>query len=79
MKNTQVMEKIVIEVDKLTAAKWDKVDLVKKNEISRKISQLLKVSLNKDKVDFWAFVDEIRNEAKANGLTEEELEKILNE
>jgi hypothetical protein len=51
----------------------------KKKEISKKISQLLKVSLNKDKVDFWAFVDEIRNEAKANGLTEEELEKILNE
>ncbi|WP_373496032.1 hypothetical protein [Aquiflexum sp.] len=73
------MEKIVIEVDKLTAAKWDTVDLVKKKEISRKISQLLKVSLNKDKADFWAFVDEIRNEAKANGLTEQELEKILNE
>ncbi len=78
-KNIQVMEKIVIEVDELTAAKWDSVELEKKKEISKKISQLLKVSLNKDKVDFWAFVDEIRNEAKANGLTEEELEKILNE
>lgn len=73
------MEKIVIEVDELTAAKWDSVELEKKKEISKKISQLLKVSLNKDKVGFWAFVDEIRNEAKANGLTEEELKKILNE
>lgn len=73
------MEKIVIEVDQLTAAKWDSVSSIKKKEISKKISQLLKVSLKKDEVDFWAFVDEIRQEAQANGITEKELEKILNE
>lgn len=73
------MEKIIIEVDKLTAAKWDAVDLEKKKEISKKIGQLLRVSLKKDEVDFWAFVDEIRQEAQANGITEKELERILNE
>jgi membrane-bound lytic murein transglycosylase B len=79
MKNSKIMEKIIIEVDQLTAAKWDSVSPIKKKEISKKISQLLKVSLKKDEVDFWAFVDEIRQEAQANGITEKELEKILNE
>ncbi|WP_113925628.1 hypothetical protein [Cognataquiflexum aquatile] len=73
------MGKIVIEVDKKTAEKWDRISLEKKKLLAKKIDQLLKASLEKGNNDFWLFVDEIRNEAKANGLTEAELNEILNE
>lgn len=73
------MGKIVIEVDKKTAEKWDRISLEKKKLLAKKIDQLLQASLEKGNNDFWLFVDEIRNEAKANGLTEAELNEILNE
>ncbi|MCH6235925.1 hypothetical protein [Cognataquiflexum rubidum] len=72
------MGKIVIEVDKKTAEKWDRISLEKKKLLAKKIDQLLKASLEKGNNDFWLFVDEIRNEAQANGLTEAELNEILN-
>jgi len=73
------MGKIIIEVDKKTAEKWDRISLEKKKLLAKKIDQLLKASLEKGNNDFWLFVDEIRNEAKANGLTEAELNEIMNE
>jgi hypothetical protein len=73
------MGKIVIEVDKKTAEKWDGISLEQKKLLAKKIDQLLQASLEKGNNDFWLFVDEIRNEAKANGLTEAELNEILNE
>ncbi|MCH6198742.1 hypothetical protein MMU07_04055 [Aquiflexum sp. LQ15W] len=73
------MGKIVLEVDKKTAEKWDGISLDQKKLLSKKIDQLLQASLEKGNNDFWVFVDEIRNEAKTNGLTEAELNEILNE
>lgn len=72
------MEKIVIEVDKKTAEKWDGISSEQKKLLAKKIDQLLQASLTKGNADFWVFVDEIRNEAQANGLTDAELNNILN-
>lgn len=72
------MEKIVIEVNKKTAEKWDGISSEQKKLLAKKIDQLLQASLTKGNADFWVFVDEIRNEAQANGLTDAELNNILN-
>ncbi len=73
------MERNVIEVDETTAKKWRYVTIEERNRISRQIDQWLKVSMDSPKDDFWKFVNELRDEAKKNGLTEEELNRILNE
>lgn len=71
------MGKIVIDVRSDTAARWEKIPEDKKLQLSEKIDQLLQVSINDEVSDFLAFVEEIRNEALVNGITEEELNTIL--
>lgn len=73
------MARIVIEVDDTTARKWKFTSSQNKKDMSKKIDQLLQAVLTGDKDDFWEFVSAIREEAKANGLTEEELNRILDE
>ena len=73
------MERIVIEVDDATAKKWRHTSFKAKQRLYSKIDQLLQVSLPKPEDNFWEFVDEIRKEAQANGITEEELQRILND
>lgn len=73
------MERIVIEVDDTTAEKWRYITPEAKQKLSKKINQLLKTSLAKSNDDFWEFVEAVRKTAQENGLTEDELNKILNE
>lgn len=71
------MGKIAIDVRSDTAARWENIPDEKKLQLSEKIDQFLQVRINDELSDFLAFVEEIRNEALANGITEEELNTIL--
>lgn len=71
------MGKIVIDVRIDTAVRWEKIPDNKKLQLSEKIDQLLRININAEVSDFLAFVEEIRNVALVNGITEEELNTIL--
>ncbi len=73
------MDRIIIEVGDDTAKRWRHTTPQAKQHLYNKIDQLLRVSLLKSDDNFWEFVDEIRREAQANGLTEEELQHILDD
>ena len=74
------MERIVIEVDEATAEKWRKASPAIKKGLERKIEDLLeKVSYEIKVAHFEALLDKASDEAARNGLTEEILEKLLNE
>lgn len=73
------MERIVLEVSEASAKKWRYASIEKKQRIVKSIEQLIDQSLSKNDDDFWRFVDRISQKAADNGLTEEELGKILNE
>lgn len=72
-------DRIVIEVDDDTARKWRLVPPKDKQKLYGKIGQLLKASLKQPEVDFWEFVNELREEAQTKGLTEEKLQCILDD
>ena len=74
------MEQIVIEVDENTARKWRESS----SEIKRGIANNFKILFDKivreTKVaQFETLLDKASNEAERNGLTEEILQKLLNE
>lgn len=71
------MDRIVIEVGDDTAKKWRNTSPQAKQRLYQRIDQLLQVSLQKPDAGFWELVDTIREEAQKNGLTEEELQRIL--
>ena len=64
------MESIVIEIDDVTAKKWQAV--------SPKIKDQM-VSQGINEARFEALLDRASDEATKNGLTEEILQKLLNE
>ncbi len=73
------MDRVVFDVDDLVAKKWRYTSTDKKKEITGIVNQMLNSALEKTDDDFWVFMDRIGKKAAANGLTEEELNKILNE
>lgn len=73
------MERIILEVSEALAKKWKYAPLDKKQRIAKSVEQLINQSLSKNDEDFWQFVDRISQKAADNGLTEEELGKILDE
>lgn len=73
------MDRIIVEVNDNAAKKWRFASLKKRSEIMSTINLLLEKSLCKSDDDFWHFLDTISKKAKENGLTEEELDKLLNE
>lgn len=74
------MEKIILEVDEATARKWQEASPEIKKGLGRKIQNLLdKVSYEIKVANFEALLDKASDEATRNGLTEEILEKLLNE
>lgn len=73
------MEKIMIEVDKNTAKKWEESDSATKQRISDAFDKFLNVLLNKEEEDFWPFLEKIREEAEKKGFSDEILNQILNE
>jgi hypothetical protein len=76
------MERIVIEVDKRLAKAWQKASEKKKKEIGN----LFNISLAKELMnsqsgitesEYLAFLNELREEMAAKGLTQEDLDDIL--
>ncbi|HEY5391253.1 MAG TPA: hypothetical protein VIJ57_03975 [Hanamia sp.] len=74
------MERIVIEVDEATAKKWQDVSPKIKGQLEKNIEKQIEILSRGVKEDeFFAMLDKISDEAVKNGLTEEILEKLLNE
>ena len=70
------MERIVLEVDDYTAKAWRNSSQEVKEIYQDKISEMLRELKLKE---FKALLDEAGRIAESNGLTEEILEKLLNE
>lgn len=78
------MERIVIEVDKRIAKAWQKASEKKKKEIGNKFNisiakELMEPTLGKNEKEYLDFLNELRDEMAAKGLTQEELDEILND
>ncbi len=74
------MERIVIEVPDATAKKWREVSPKIKSCVEKSFAeQMEKVLHNMKEHDFEMLLKKAREEAASNGLTEEILQKILNE
>ncbi|MBS1746806.1 MAG: hypothetical protein JST21_11610 [Bacteroidetes bacterium] len=74
------MERIVIEVDDATAKKWKDASPEIKWQLEKNIEKQIEILSRGVKEDeFFALLDKISDEAVKNGLTEEILEKLLNE
>lgn len=74
------MERIVLEVDDATAKKWQDASPEIKKGLGKKIEDLLKrISYEIQINNFETLLDKASDEAARNGLTEEILEKLLNE
>jgi len=73
------MDTILVQVDDIAARKWRYASEKRKGELNAAISNLLLKTVDKNDEDFWALIERIGKEAEANGLTEEILNKILNE
>jgi hypothetical protein len=74
------MERIVIEVDEATAKKWQESSPEIKKGLGNKIEDLLeRISYEIKVANFEKLLDKASDEAAKNGLTEEILEKLLNE
>ncbi len=74
------MERIVIEVGEKTALKWRNVPQKIKSELEKSFEkQIDEISQKSKEANFENLLKEVREEAAKNGLTEEILQKLLNE
>lgn len=73
------MDRIVLEVDDISAKNWRKASAEKKNYLNNTINRIIKKAFDEKEDDFWEFLDRVGRQAQENGLTEEQLNKLLNE
>jgi membrane-bound lytic murein transglycosylase MltF len=74
------MKSIIIEVDEATAKEWQEVSPKIKEHLEKNFEkQMAILSRGVKEEEFFALLDKISDEAVRNGLTEEILEKLLNE
>ena len=74
------MERIVLEVDDLTAKAWRNTSAKLRVKIEKNLEQVLNDSLNMAKeANFELLLQDARKETAKNGLTEEILTQLLNE
>jgi phosphotransacetylase len=76
------MDRIVIEVDDKLAKAWRKASDKKKSEIGNKFNislakELMNPSMNKADKKYLEYLNELREEMSAKGLTQEVLDEIL--
>ncbi len=74
------MERIVIEVADATAKKWRDVSPKIKSQLEKSFeTQIEIISQGIKEAEFKSLLDKVSEEAAKNGLTEEILQKLLNE
>lgn len=73
------MERIVVEVNEVAAKKWRYSSFEKKQLLAKSIQILIDGAYSKNEDDFWVFVEKLNQKAAENGMTEEELGRLLNE
>lgn len=74
------MERIILEVDDATAKKWGDASPMVKERLEKNVEKQIDILTRAAKIDdYFALLDKISDEAVKNGLTEEILEKLLNE
>ena len=73
------MDRILVEVDDISAKKWRYASEKKKNELNDTINRIIKKAFDKNDEDFGQFLDRVGKEAETNGLTEDILNKLLSE
>ncbi len=73
------MERIVIEVNENAAKKWRFASSKNKERLAKSIGLLIDKVNAEDEDGFWEFVEKISQQAASRGLTEQELENLLNE
>ena len=73
------MERIVIEVDEAVAKKQRLSSQKPKQKISAQINLTIARELTESKENLIQFLDELRAKMKDRGLTEENLQDILND
>lgn len=73
------MERIVIEVDNITAKKWRYTSPEAKQRLSKKIELILKSIMDKGDDDLWPFLEKLRKEADKEGFNDDILNQILSE
>jgi len=72
------MYRIVFEVDDISVKKWRYASKEKKNQLNSTINRILKKAFDKNENDFWRFLDRVGKKAEENGLTEDQLNHLLN-
>ena len=74
------MEQIVLEVDSTLAKAWRKIPTTLKRQLTRdmevQIAEQIRIA---EKSKFEKALTDLRDQAEANGLTQELLEKLLRE
>jgi predicted Zn-dependent protease len=73
------MDRIVLEVDDISAKKWRYASKEKKSQLNNTINRILKNAFDKNEDDFWQFLDKVGKKAAENGLTEQQLDQLLSE
>ena len=73
------MEKIVLEVNSITAKKWKDADDKTRKKIVKYIEQAFQKKDDMSREEFWEYLENLRNKTKERGLTEDVLNDILNE
>ncbi len=74
------MEQIIIEVDKATARDWQNVPAEIRRQLEESFEKQIAILAKSMKVaEFKALRSELSSEVQKNGLTEEILERLLNE
>ncbi len=73
------MDRIIVEVDDAVAKGWRNATEGEKGDLNNKINRLISTALKKNKENFSDFLFRVSKKAEENGLTEEILNKLLNE
>ena len=74
------MERIVIEVDDATAKNWQNVSPKIRSRLEKSFEKQIKIiSKSTKESQFEDLLNQAREEAEKNGLTEEILQQLLNE
>ena len=74
------MERIVLEVDDKLAKAWQKASVSKRKAVGNKINRTIAKELLESQVtEYSSFLKQTRTEMKDKGLSQEEVDDILND